>query len=82
MRIRIEVETEGQVFSIEQDNRLAGYSSVGPVGIGMFAECVGRMLATMSVGSDVPMDVIVASFTKTITLTARPMKSEMDDHVD
>lgn len=67
MRVRIEVEIEDQVFSIEQDNRLSGYSAVSPVGIVMFAECVGRMLATMSAGSDIPKDTILESFTRVVS---------------
>lgn len=73
MRIGIELELDDTVLSVTHDTRIVQSMSSdrSVLAARLLATAAGRLLATIGVGSDVPMSELVAGFNETIWRTTR-----------
>lgn len=77
MRVQVEFELDDTVLSVIQEERLVQSMTAGrPAGRSVAAArtvgtAVGKMLAALGAGSDVPMVVLVAEFHEAVVRSAR-----------
>lgn len=77
MLVRIEVDSDGTVTSIVQEDVLSYSNSDRCSGAAVLAmgRCAGRMIAALGAGGQTPIEVMVAEFHEAVLRTSRSATS-------